>query len=73
VNADAVSAADFDASLSRRFCPGLYAPEPGRAKAGARLFEQKKIVATICHADGSRLGGVAKGRTMTCSSPSKMT
>jgi protease I len=68
VNAEAVSAADFDAII----IPGGFAPDYlRRSQAVLKLvrdcFEQKKIVATICHAGWVLASaGVAKGRTMTC-------
>ncbi len=68
VNADAVSAADFDAII----IPGGFAPDymrrsPAVLKLVKDCFEQGKIVATICHAGWVlSSAGVAKGKTMTC-------
>ncbi|HSR10467.1 MAG TPA: type 1 glutamine amidotransferase domain-containing protein [Thermodesulfobacteriota bacterium] len=68
VNAESVSAADFDAVI----IPGGFAPDYlRRSQAVLKIvrdcFEQKKIVATICHAGWVLASaGVAKGRTMTC-------
>jgi len=68
VNADAVSAADFDALI----IPGGFAPDYMRRSAAVLklvkdCFEQGKIVATICHAGWVLASaGIVKGKTMTC-------
>lgn len=68
VNADAVSADDFDALV----IPGGFAPDyMRRSTAVLKLvrdcFEQGKIVATICHAGWVLASaGILKGRRMTC-------
>jgi protease I len=68
VNADAVSAADFDAII----VPGGFAPDYlRRSQAVLKLvrdcFDQGKIVATICHAGWVLASaGVLKGKTITC-------
>jgi protease I len=68
VNADEVSADDFDALI----VPGGFAPDymrrsPAVLKLVRDCYEQGKIVAAICHAGWVLASaGILKGKKMTC-------